>query len=175
MSDSESQAERLERETYLAHRKLLIEAEFEQTRLVSKALIALAGAGLGLSLTFTNQFFNDPPPTETWALFLGWVCLLASLLFVLIEYALSADALRRERDLLDLDHDGNKSEADKNHLAPLTTALTRMALAAFILGAASLSYFTGINVRDKEKAYGRSKVPAATATPATTPAAVADP
>lgn len=149
MSEGESEGaaqRKLERETYLAHRRLLMDAEFEQGRLVSKALVALSGGGLGLTLTFANQIAGPGTTVLRCSLFIGWACLIASLLAVLIEYAISAEAFRRERDLLDLDHEGKKTERDRNGWTPWTTGLTWLALGLFILGVICLAVFTGLNL-----------------------------
>lgn len=150
----------LERETYLDERKLLIDAEREAARSFDKAMIALSGGALGLSITFLSHI--APYPQMKILVYLAWFCFSGALIVTLSSFLASQAAMRKQRQILDAYCDEQLSEEEKrNAWAASTQWLNVASIIFFIAGVAFLASFSMINLTrgDKTMSNQRSDEP----------------
>lgn len=137
----------LERETYLAERRTLVDAEHDQARLYDRAILTLSGGALALSLTFIHDIADSFDRTTLLWLYLGWSGFITSLLATLTSFQVSQSAMRRQREIIDSLHSQDQRTADPatNPLARWTLILNWLSLTSFICGASFLAVFVGMN------------------------------
>lgn len=122
-----------EREEYLEERNLLIDAERESARSFDKSMITLSAGALGLSITIIRHV--APTPQVVMLLYFAWGGFIFALLCTLTSFLLSQSALRRQREILDLDYEGGKPARDqKNCQAAITNCLNWLSIISFIVG-----------------------------------------
>ncbi len=123
-----------------AHRQWLVQAHHTASRDYDKALMTLAGGGLGVSIVFIRDV--EPHVHIKWLLVTGWVLLVVSLFAILIAFLTSQEALRLRVD--DLDHPPAKPRSDRYGGA--TGILNRVSGGCFVLGAVCVVIFAGYNL-----------------------------
>lgn len=144
MSETEP---RLERETYLEERKSLVEAEREAAGSFDKAMITLSAGALGLSITFIRELAPMPQSETVALLIIAWGGFIVALLSTLSSFLFSQSAMRRQRDILDLDYEGAPpAQAMKNIPATITNMLNWFSIACFIIGVIFLALFSISNL-----------------------------
>jgi len=140
-SEEEKQERQEERKTYLEERKLSIEAEREAAHSFDQAMLTLSAGALGLSITFVRQVAPATPQHKEW-LVVAWSGFILALLATLASFLFSQSALRRQRDILDLDYEGKLSaQQQKNIPATITDLLNWASIVCFIAGVISFVTF----------------------------------
>lgn len=89
---------------YLEERKLLIHAEYEESRLFDKAILTLTAAAFGLSLTFIRQIVPTIKAGTVWILICAWAGFCISLLSTLISFLTSQYACSKQREILEAEY-----------------------------------------------------------------------
>ena len=135
-----------ERKAYLEDRNWLFGFEHQVAESFDKYIITLSGGALGLSLTFIRQIAPNPLPYTLPWLYLSWAFFALALLAVLASLLFSQHAFRREVEIRDLSF-ANQSDARQlsNRWSALTNWLNWISLVAFILGVASMAFFSIAN------------------------------
>ncbi len=123
-----------------AYRQWLVQAHHTASRDYDKALMTLAGGGLGVSIVFIRDVV--PHPHTKWLLGTGWILLALSLLVILIGFLTSQKHLVRE--IGDLDNPPAKQRPD--HYGRLTTILNWAACVCFVLGVVCVVIFAVYNL-----------------------------
>lgn len=137
------------RNEYLDERKLLIDAEREQSRSFDKAMLTLSAGALALSLTYMADFVVSP--SGQGLLYAAWILFSISLLATAWSFLISQSALRKQREILDAIH-GDKRRADrhsKNTLGRVTNCLNLCSVIAFTVAVAMLAAFAILNFQNK--------------------------
>ena len=132
-------------QTYLAERKILIDAERDTAQQFDKAILTLAAGALALSITFINQIAPQPKPNSVCFLILAWSLFSFSILSTLISFLTSQVACRQARDILDQQITGQ----DPNHRSTAKTRTNRLnyfSIGTFIFGVIFLVVFSSINL-----------------------------
>ena len=148
---------------YLDERKLLIHAEYEESRLFDKAILALTAGAFGLSLTFIRQIVPTVEFGTVWMLICAWTGFCISLLITLISFLTSQSACSKQREILEaeyFDNHGSQSEKThpKNKPAIWTKRLNKISISAFIIGVIFLATFSISNLSTiKEDAMSNKK------------------
>ena len=142
------QAER--RKEYLEERKLLVEAEREQSRSFDKAMLTLSVGALALSLIYMRDFAKTP----SWSALLygAWITFGISLLATSWSFLISQSALRKQRKMLDERHRGRPEVGiqTKNRFASATNWLNWWSVIAFTAGVVLLALFAIVNFPNKD-------------------------
>ena len=60
-----------------------------------KAVMTLAGGGLGLSMTFLKDIIGNHPPLHIWSIIIAWICWASSLTVMLMGFLFSKNAFSR--------------------------------------------------------------------------------
>lgn len=84
----------------LDHRKIIIEARKQGQVSADRAVLTLAGGGLGVSFAFVGHFIHGIP-CDKWLLFATWMLWALSLTLALINYLVSDIAHGRAIDEID--------------------------------------------------------------------------
>lgn len=137
--------EDIEYKTYLDERRLLIEAEQKGAQQFDKAILALAGGALAISITFIKNIAPHPIIETIYLLERAWIAFILSLLSTLCSFLTSQSACRRQRDIIELEESHN----EKNKYATCTKWLNIFSIIFFILGIAYLSIFCIENIPNK--------------------------
>jgi uncharacterized BrkB/YihY/UPF0761 family membrane protein len=122
--------EQLPRQEYLELRKAYIEGEQQAYQSFDSALITLSSAILGLSVTFTQAFVQNPQGTRL--LFSGWTCLIGTLILTLTSFLTSQSAFRAQRENLDRMYRGESER--KSAWDGVTAALNILCAVLFVTG-----------------------------------------
>jgi len=141
----------LKYKVYLDERKLLVDAEREQSRLFDRAILTLSAGAFGLSLTFIRQIVPNIKSGTMLFLIIAWASFCMSLLLTLISFLTSQYACRRQIEILGVeflnDNNDTKKEANlKNKEATCTKILNCFSLFFFIVGVISLAIFSIVNL-----------------------------
>ena len=119
------------RKTYLEERKLLVDAERESARSFDKSMLTLSSGALALSITFIRQI--APVPRFEPYLYLAWSGFILALLCTLVSFLSSQTALRKQRDILDLNYQDRRSAPEqKNLMSAVTNYLNWFSILSFI-------------------------------------------
>ena len=134
---------------YLDQRQALIDIEVDASNRLDRGILTLAGGALGLSITYIEKIAPNPSPSSLWLLGLSWLLLLATLLVSLASHLTSQSAMRRQRDILDLDLEKDELTEDekKNVWSTATHWLNISSIVTFSLGVILLCVFTLCNLR----------------------------
>jgi len=148
---------------YLEERKLLIHAEYEESRLFDKAILTLTAGAFGLSLTFIRLIVPTIKSGTMWMLICAWAGFCISLLSTLISFLTSQSACSKQREILEaeyFDNHGSQSKKahPKNKPGIWTKRLNKISISAFIIGVIFLATFTIANLSTiKEDAMSNKK------------------
>ncbi len=121
-------------------RQWLYQTHHTASRDYDKALMMIAGGGLGVSIAFIRDV--GPHPNMKWLLGAGWLLLALSLLVILIAFVTSQKALLRE--IGDLDDPAAKPRPDL--YAKWTTRLNSVSGGCCVLGVVCVVIFAGYNL-----------------------------
>jgi hypothetical protein len=88
-------------EGYLRDRQAYLKESLEISDRFDKAILALSGGSLALSLTFIEKIAPSPLDWSLWFLFVAWLLLTFSVLFGI--YALAASQMAIQREIAHLD------------------------------------------------------------------------
>jgi hypothetical protein len=139
--------EKLDYETYLKERSILIDAERESARSFDKFILTLSAGSFGLSLTFITKivlYFNR---WTIWLLAVAWISFVVSILSTLISFLTSQAGCRRQRDILDkIFKDKIATDQEINKPAQWTEWLNIVSIIFFVIGAIFLIIFSITNV-----------------------------
>ena len=152
-----------ERSEYLDERKLLVGAEHMAAASFDKAMMTLAAASLGFSLTIATSVAHNPKGIGL--LYTAWIMFSLALIFVTVALHQSQKAFRKACDQLEIeylrrvkplerefqqffglaindDEMIEKSTVDDNHFAETTRLLNAFSVAFFIVGTVCLVAFS---------------------------------
>jgi len=139
--------EKLDYETYLKERSILIDAEREGARSFDKFILTLSAGSFGLSLTFITQIASDFNRWTIWLLAVAWFSFVVSILSTLVSFLTSQASCRRQRDILDKMLKENIAlDQEINKPAQWTKWLNIVSIVCFVIGAIFLIIFSIINV-----------------------------
>lgn len=145
-SDEEKEERQKERKEYLEERKLSIELEREAAHSFDQAMLTLSAGALGLSITFIRQVAPTTTHYKEW-LFRAWGGFILALLAILVSFLVSQFALRRQRDILDLEYESKlDARQQKNLPASITNLLNLVSIVFFIAGVISFTVFAAENL-----------------------------
>src|SRR5436190_18857803 len=85
-------------ETYLKDRDALRNDSLEVSGRYDKAVLALAGGALALSVTFLEKIAPHPRPWTFTFLILAWICLILCVLFELFALSISQTATNEQME-----------------------------------------------------------------------------
>jgi len=131
------------RKEYLDERRGLIQAEQNSANQFDKTIITLSAGALGLSIVFMREIASTPREGTVSFLRGSWICFGLSLLFVLLSFLLSQQALRRQREILDKQYKNESDAAEgTNCPARITGYLNWASIIAFMIGVVLLTKFS---------------------------------
>ena len=145
----EDKERRAKYEIYLEERKVLVQAQKEESRQFDKAILTLAAGALAISITFINQIAPHPKPWTICFLAWGWVAFVTSLISTLISFLTSQKACRKQIAMLEYDFfDKKESESNKqkNNWAIWTSRLNIASIVTFVIGVIFLLIFSFSNI-----------------------------
>jgi hypothetical protein len=123
---------------YLAEHNKLVEGQYSSSRRFDTWVLSLAGGSFTLSLSFV-QNIKASPPVDTWALAVGWIALVATVLSTLLSFRTSYAAHEVETGNLQAEYAGQTPGA--NRWAAATRVLNWVSTAAFTVGLGGLAWF----------------------------------
>ena len=129
-----------------AHRRWLIEAEFQSYAIYDRSLLALSGGGLGISLILLKDLVSTPVEGSLSLLVGGWLSFVLSILVTVISLATSQAALRREIQQIDGALRGGAYPRGARGLSSATRWLTVASGVFFLVGAVALTGFATWNL-----------------------------
>ncbi len=136
-------------EAYMRHREVLAEAGANQSRSFDKHVLALGAGALGISLVFLKDIAPCPDRHTLWALYISWICFIASMTITLVSFLCGKAAYSREIKEWD-NKFASKSEYQKiKHkkiFSCITKGLNIISCCAFILGVVFLCLFAMQNL-----------------------------
>lgn len=144
--------EGMDKDVYLQHINVLYETEADQARQFDRAVLTLASAALGLSITFLKDIVPHPIPTTIYWLVSAWVLLTASILSTLTSFQLSQSALRRAREIWDSKYEDQENclDDDSNRLSGWVIGLNWTSLVLFVAGVLIFVAFVSLNIWDEK-------------------------
>jgi hypothetical protein len=89
---------------YSAQRVKLDDASLEAAGRYERAVLTISSGALALSVTFIDKIASDPQAWTLIFLVLGWVLLLAAVIFQLLALSASHEATREQIKILDLQY-----------------------------------------------------------------------
>lgn len=134
---------KLDADQYASERRTLIEISGKSAEQHDKAIIALSGGGLALSLTFLENIAPNPREDTLWLLGVAWLCFIASLFVVLLSFLFSQWACDRQHSIIDNLYAGWQAvEEEKN---PFRTWTHRLNLASYVLFVGAVSFLAAFS------------------------------
>lgn len=138
---------RYDQDTYLAERMMLIELEKEASKKFDKAILTLSAGAFGLSITFIRQIAPNPLVESLAFLKYSWYSFCFSIVFTLLSFLLYQRAIKRQREILDMDQEGKlEARAQKNVVAFIANTFSLFAAFLFIIGIFLLAKFSMLNI-----------------------------
>jgi hypothetical protein len=122
---------------YARHRERLLELHEKATQSFDRAIMALSGGALAVSIAFIHDVARDP--RHTWVVGLAWVSFAASLLAILGSFLTSEAAIVKMIGQID-------AAAEEIERGRVTDWLNRFAAGAFVIGTILLVAFAWLNV-----------------------------
>jgi hypothetical protein len=115
-----------------------------------KAVLQLAMAALGVSITFLDKIAPQPIRCTLILLFAGWVSLILSIVAIVGSFLMSQRACQYEREMLDKEfREQTQLDRDKKH-SKRVTRLNRLAYIGFVVGVGLILIFSGWNLWNVE-------------------------
>jgi hypothetical protein len=122
-------------------RDWLVRAHHTASQDFDRAVIALAGGGLGISLAFVKDI--APNPIHIWLLAVAWLALASSLVLIFVSLLTSQGAILRQIS----DIDAGRKYGERFDLPGwLTTGVNIGSATTFVLGVVFLVIFALYNV-----------------------------
>lgn len=141
----------LTKEDYDKERKSCLELLNENTAQHDKAILTLAAGALGLSVTFLKDIANNPAEGTIW-LGLGWFLLIVSLVSMVGSFLTGQWACWHQLGKLDKHLQEQKRPPDENYWGTWTKGLNLSAFCCFLVGVASLVFFSWENLERHSEA-----------------------
>jgi hypothetical protein len=135
-----------ERVELLKSREIVSQMGAEQVVNFDKALLTLTTGGLGLSVLFLTEFFDDRSIAEVIFLYFSWTAWTLSLVFNMISYLTSWKDSERAVEIID-NRMEEKSANEVNTWRIVTIWLNWSSFAGFVLGAVLFLIFVSLNVQ----------------------------
>ncbi len=135
-------------QTYLDHRKILVESKQEQEKLFDRTAIYIATGALALSLAFIQQITEPSEPSYVPIVWLGWSCLVISVLSTLTSFQFSVLAFEQEVKKFDSEFDGEDLSAVEEggcNWGRAVCVANWTSLGTIILGISLLAVFISAN------------------------------
>ncbi len=144
---------------YLDQRQALIDIEVDASSRLDRGILTLSGGALGLSVTFIEKIAPHPQPWTIWLLGSSWFLLLATLLISLYSHLTSQSAMRRQREILDLELENKCLTKDqmRNSMSTCTHWLNISSMITFTIGVILLCAFTITNLPKGDTTDDREK------------------
>lgn len=135
------------RKDYLEERKLLIELEKSGAESFDKTITTLSAGSLGLSITFIHNIAPEPDIETIWMLVIAWSGFGLALFLTLLSFLASQSAMRKQRELLDQDYQGNSHHKSRTSwIAKVTNILNWSSIVFFMIGVIFLAWFAVNNL-----------------------------
>jgi hypothetical protein len=125
------------------HRDYIEQAIHQASLEFDKAILAIAGSSLALSVSFMASRGRDARFIEVPVLGLAWVFLATSMICIVVSFLSSQAALRRI--LVEIEDD-KPLEAWKGLASRTTAVLNCLAILCLVLGLGTLGWFAYVNV-----------------------------
>jgi hypothetical protein len=123
-----------------SYRETLVESHHTASQDFDKAIMTLAGGGLGLSIAFIHEV--APHPEHLWAVGIAWGLLTASLLLIVFSFLTSQGAiLARIAEI-----DKRPTTRTQSSFGRLTLWLNIFSAGAFVIAVAFLVLFALYNI-----------------------------
>lgn len=129
------------------YRQHLILAEQKAQEDYDKAVLALSGGGLGVSLAFVEKVVGTGTLEESWLLAGSWLCWVISIACVLCSYFLSRHALRCA--IAQVDDDQTQIRRLGGRMATATEIANFFSGLFFVVGVVLISIFAVTNLEAK--------------------------
>ena len=130
---------------YLDYRQGLVNSKFKVAEGFDKALLALSGGALGISMTFIKDIVTRPG--YKWILVISWTCFGLAIIILLLGYLVCRKAYMQEIVSLDaIQEKSKKTNNKKNAWTKATEVANTFALIFFITGLVLLATFIFINI-----------------------------
>jgi hypothetical protein len=126
------------------YRDALMVAGQEASTAYDKAIMALSGGALGLSISFVKDILGSTGAVSLCRLETSWSCLTASLALILISMLSSQLALRKAIDQVDTE--SVHGERPGGGFSVVTAWLNGLSAVAFVVGIAFLAWFAIANL-----------------------------
>ncbi|GFE58732.1 hypothetical protein [Geobacter sp. AOG1] len=147
-------------EVYSAEREKLDAASIEAAGRYDKAVLAISTGALALSVTFIEKIASNPQFWTLFLLVLGWVLLLAAIIFQLCALSSSHNSTRDQISILDqqyakyflaedpakLVEAGMKEPATTNQYVDLTNKYNSWSQITLYVGITCILAFSSINI-----------------------------
>ena len=152
-NEDELERQRQEHPTYFAQHQKLTDIETESYKISDGFIVSLASGGLGFSITLVEKI----APQLSLAMILlvvSWVLFAVAIVVTVYSYEVSAKAMRRQREILNLAYEKggkNLSEKEKfNEYGKSIESLNTVARYSFIFGVILLCFFSITILLQKE-------------------------
>jgi hypothetical protein len=130
---------------YLNYRQGLVNSKFKVAEDFDKALLALSGGALGISMTFIKDIVTRPECK--WILVISWTCFGLAITILLLGFRVCRKAYIQEIESLDARQEkSKKTNNKKNAWIEATEVANNFALIFFIIGLILLAAFIFINI-----------------------------
>lgn len=131
---------------YIAERRALVDAGFQQSLSYDTTAITLAGGALGLSLTFIKDIVGAHHPKLPLLLFLGWGILVIAILATLASFQLSVHAYNRQREIADFEYQYPLESSDRRNVWAGAVGIANwLSLLSIVIGVGLLTTFVANN------------------------------
>jgi hypothetical protein len=141
------------------YRQHLILAEQKAQEDYDKAVLALSGGGLGVSLAFVEKIIGTGTLEKSWLLTGSWLCWAVSIACVLCSYFLSRHALRCA--IAQVDGDQTQIRRLGGRMAVATEVANFLSGLLFVVGVVLISIFAVTNLEAKNAQVPKVTKPAA--------------
>jgi hypothetical protein len=130
--------QQMDRNEYMDERRLLAGLEAESSRSFDKALLTFSSGAIALSVTFIEKFNSGD---FSCLLIVSWILWLASIVFQVLSYFVSAKAMREELTILNEQYKDCELEPRKNKYTGWPTKLNLTSLTSFLVGTIIFLFF----------------------------------
>jgi hypothetical protein len=138
--------EELSQERYDSERKLLLDLLKANIDQHDKAVLQLASATLGISVTFVDKIAPDPVRWTYWLLGGGWLALAGSIALMLASFQTGVKGATIQINKLDQHMRTGKRPDQTNRWNPWTSRLTSTSSVLFLVGFGLVAAFSWYNL-----------------------------
>jgi len=147
-------------ERYIAQREILHGATLESSGRYGKAILALSGGALALTVTFLEKIAPSPVIDSISFIILAWLCFLLSVVLHLFSLRNSNKAVTEQIRILDAEYDcymgaNSFQEGVESWVSPVnrysarTGFFSALSLTGFVVGVVFVFIFISINLYQK--------------------------